>query len=199
MNKLTSRDIQAQKTKRKIIQACIDLMEDHDFNDIKITDICKKTELSVGAFYHHFNTKYDILIEIDKELDVYFFEKILPLCMEMDPIEGIVHYFCCQSDNVNSYGVHVIRNLYKAQLDTENFLQEFKEKRHFPEGARLLLIRAKESQRLSEQTDIEGLLNALLSINHGIFYTWCLSNGTLDIKNYTTTILHHYLNDFINR
>ena len=194
---MTSRDIQAQQTKTKIMQACIEMMETHDLNDIKITDICKKTELSVGAFYHHFHTKYDILLAIDKELDVYFFDKILPLCLEMEPIEGLIHYFCCQSDNVNSYGVHVIKNLYKAQLDTPDFLTEFKQNRHFPEGVRVLLKKAVEEKILSEQTDIEELLSELLSINHGIFYTWCLSDGLLDIKTYTRTIMNHYLNDYI--
>ena len=76
--KLTKRQEKAIETKNRIYTAAIDLMDRKGFEKITIADISKKAGVSVGAFYHYFKSKNDILAEIFLKADEYFSTKVLP-------------------------------------------------------------------------------------------------------------------------
>jgi len=50
----------------------IELIDKRRFENITIADISEKSEVSVGAFYHYFSSKNDILAEIFNQVDEYF-------------------------------------------------------------------------------------------------------------------------------
>jgi len=52
--KLTNRQVQALTTKNKIYNIAVELLEESRYENIKIEDICKKAEVSVGSFYNYF-------------------------------------------------------------------------------------------------------------------------------------------------
>ncbi len=70
--KVTNRQIQAEETKNRIYSAAIKLMDKKGFDGMTIMDIVKAAGISVGAFYHYFTTKHDILAEIFHRADIYF-------------------------------------------------------------------------------------------------------------------------------
>ena len=72
MQKRTSRQLQAQKTKRKIYNAAVELFNKHGFDNTTIEDISRKAGVSVGAFYHYYPSKTDIYSELYKKIDEYY-------------------------------------------------------------------------------------------------------------------------------
>lgn len=62
MKELTSRQKQAIETKLRISEAAMKLLKNTSYDSIKITDICKEANVSVGAFYHYFKSK-DMMIK----------------------------------------------------------------------------------------------------------------------------------------
>ncbi len=56
------------KTKTLLINAFIDLLEEMDFYDIKVTHICEKAMVHKTTFYNHFEDKYDLLNYIIQKL-----------------------------------------------------------------------------------------------------------------------------------
>ena len=52
--KLTNRQVQALTTKNKIYNIAVELLEESRYENIKIENICKKAEVSVGSFYNYF-------------------------------------------------------------------------------------------------------------------------------------------------
>ena len=50
----------------------IELIDKRRFDDITVADISEKSEVSVGAFYHYFSSKNDILAEIFNQVDEHF-------------------------------------------------------------------------------------------------------------------------------
>lgn len=82
--KLTKRQIQANKTRSKIYKIAVDLMEKKGFNNITIEEISKKAKVSVGAFYHYYNSKEDILFEIFRRADEYFENEVAQVLREGD-------------------------------------------------------------------------------------------------------------------
>ena len=69
MKELTSRDIQSINTKNKIVECANSLFTTKNYEDVKIVDICKCAGVSVGAFYHYFNSKEDIINDAYNDFD----------------------------------------------------------------------------------------------------------------------------------
>ena len=52
--------IKSQETKKLIIETSFDMFYSNGYNNTSIPDIMKKTNLTKGAFYHHFKNKIEI-------------------------------------------------------------------------------------------------------------------------------------------
>ena len=54
---MTTRKQQAKKTKQRLLEAAKNLIAANGYENTKIEDICQIAQVSVGAFYHHFDEK----------------------------------------------------------------------------------------------------------------------------------------------
>ena len=63
MRELTNRQKQAVETKQKIFYCAVSLFAQKSYENVTVQDICDKAEVSVGAFYHHFKSKENIINE----------------------------------------------------------------------------------------------------------------------------------------
>lgn len=192
MSKLTSRDLQAIQTKKKISRTCSELLRQKSWDEIKVTDICSHAGISVGAFYYHFKNKSAILSTIDERMDHYFYDHVLPDCLLMPPEQGLFEYMSSQTQFYVPVGTEMFKTLYKAQLDNVNYVEEL-DTRYFIKGIYALLERAKQENCLAEGADLEFLVHQILSVNYGIYYFWCLMGDKIDIDTYAKTILRQYL------
>ena len=57
----------SERTKKKLKKALIDLCYKKNYNDITIEDICKKVDTYRSTFYRYYDTKDQMLREIEKE------------------------------------------------------------------------------------------------------------------------------------
>lgn len=192
MKKKTSRQIQAENTKAQILAAAEELLQHKVFDDISIQDICAKADVSVGGFYHHFGNKDGIIIELYKEVDEIFIDKVLKSVIDEEPIEAIILYLVEQCKYALSAGKDLAKNIYKAQIDNGNnfFLSN---ERGLPKGLEILIIRAINQNKIRNDVSAELLEKELLIISRGIIYHWCVSNGTVDILDNTRKIISNYI------
>jgi AcrR family transcriptional regulator len=63
LQKTNSRNRQVQRTRGWIFEALLLLMDEKQYNKIKVSDICKKAGIARPTFYRNFNEKSDILVE----------------------------------------------------------------------------------------------------------------------------------------
>src|SRR3982751_753317 len=61
------RDKQREETRRRIYLAALEIFRRDGVAQCRIEDIANKSEVSRGAFYFHFPTKDDVLIELLRE------------------------------------------------------------------------------------------------------------------------------------
>lgn len=195
MEKLTRKE-QAKRTRAKLLESAINLLSIHSFDEINITDICTQAGVSVGAFYHHFQNKSEIIMELYKDVDDEFLNTVTKKCMALPPLDGIKTYLVEQCMCAVRYGIDTIKSVYKAQVDNSNDFFASND-RGLPDGLRTLLIQAKQENILAEHTDIEELLNQLLILSRGVIYYWCIRNGEIDMASYISTISDNYLKAFL--
>lgn len=64
---------QARRSKQWLTESLLALMQEKEYDKITVTEIVKNADLSRFAYYRHFNSKNDILLEhIDRIFDVFF-------------------------------------------------------------------------------------------------------------------------------
>ncbi|GAA3344578.1 TetR/AcrR family transcriptional regulator [Lysinibacillus fusiformis] len=69
-------DVRVYKTKKSITEAFIILLNEKDFNQITIKDICSRSLISKSTFYSHFVDKYDLLEKMVNKYITFFKNEI---------------------------------------------------------------------------------------------------------------------------
>lgn len=74
--KMTSRDLQAEKTYQKLLETSMALVKTHGYNKVTISQICDASGYAKGTFYKHFDSKNEILyhlaIKLNENMSTYF-------------------------------------------------------------------------------------------------------------------------------
>ena len=196
MEKKQTRKEQALQTRSNILTVCTGLLREHTFDELSISMICRDADISVGAFYHHFKTKSDIIVELCRDVDDVFVNDILPVCRQLPPLEAILQYLCEQCGYAETMGIDSIKNVYKAQIDNGNTFFA-SNARGLPDGLRCLLQRAVRECCLKTDTDIEKLLEDLLIMSRGVIYYWCIRNGEINVRDYIYHMAEGYLQAYL--
>ena len=69
-------DIRVKKTYKQLFSALISLLNEKNFDDISVIEICDRAEIHRATFYKHFTDKHDFLNACFKmKLDELIFEK----------------------------------------------------------------------------------------------------------------------------
>lgn len=186
------RELQARETKARLLKCTREMLKTKRIEELKIKDICEMAKVSVGAFYHHFPNKAQIIVELYKEVDEEFSKNIYPKFCNQEPVLAILGYLKAQCSYGVKMGNDMIRNIYKAQVDMGNqfFLST---DRGLPHHLLLLVRRAVDCGRLAKNKDADQITNDLLIITRGIIYHWCVNEGTSDMAALVVRIAGGYL------
>ncbi len=82
------RQLQAEETRKSILETAARLSRQGGFDRMTIRDICSAAGVTTGAFYHHFSSKEDLLTQGFASLDSFLLEKLAPY-REESPLERL--------------------------------------------------------------------------------------------------------------
>ncbi len=180
----TTRQKKALETKQRIYTAAIELMDRKGFENITIADISKKAGVSVGAFYHYFKSKNDILAEIFRKADDYFSTTVITGLNKKTIPEQIVEYFDHYAKfNVKS-GVEMTQALFNPKI-------KFFIKKGRPMLTILqdLIRKGQDKMEIRADADPEELTRFLFIMARGIVFEWSLYEGRYDLE----ATMHKYI------
>ncbi len=93
--------------RKKIVDVVVTLMDEQGLKNVTIQDICEKANISVGTFYHYFNSKESIPVEMYKLLDQYLLDHKEKMLSHPTAKEVLL-------DFVSHYGMYVSKWGYYA-------------------------------------------------------------------------------------
>lgn len=116
------------KTKNKIKNSFVELINDKGFSVITISDITRKSEINRGTFYLHYKDKYDLLDQIKLEA-IHHIKDILskdnnPDNLE-DPLEIIPYSSIIEALIYVKENINLVRSL-ASEIGDSNFLEMIK-------------------------------------------------------------------------
>lgn len=176
---MTKRKIQASKTRKKIFNVAIGLMEKRGFNNMTIEDICKKAGVSVGTFYHHYKSKEDVFFELYQKSDAFFKDEVAPF-MEDESLNT--------SDKVVLYFKYYAR--YNSDKDLEYVRQLYSTKnKFFIDESRFMIVllieiiaKGQEENEIALDMSARDIAVYLLIVSRGIIFDWCLHEADYDLE-----------------
>jgi len=173
--KVTERSLQALKTKKKLFQSAAKLIAKHGYDNVTVEGICRKAGVSVGAFYHYYISKSDIIVEFFKEIDSFYEEKVVPE-LTQDAVSNIVIFFRYYAKFHIDQGIAHTSMFIKIQHEV------------FLDKTRYMYIKLLElvNDGLAEgvfrvDADPTVIEDYLLVIARGLIFDWSLARGNYDL------------------
>lgn len=167
-------------TRERIYTMAIELIKQYGFDNVTVDEICRQSGVRKGAFYHHFKSKDDIVIEAYKIVDKDFLQEVSNLSADTGYTGKIFFAVLYQARRVVTEGVVLVRQIYKSQIDTGTSFFVSSERPFY----RMIHDAIEEGQSrgeyMTEMTPDE-LTRLVLSISRGIIYDWCMEDGIFDI------------------
>ena len=176
MEKMTNRKRQSIASRQKLLEAAQRLTEERGFDNVTIQDICTEAGLSVGAFYHYFKSKEEIILAWYGLADVYFSTEVMPRLREskMSAVEKMMEFAREQVGFGMRYGSEYIAQLYRAQL-SYNSPEFYSENRGIVGGLIELIREGQDRGELKKEISPEQLADELLLIIRGVVLDWIWS------------------------
>jgi AcrR family transcriptional regulator len=195
-NKLTTRKIQAIHTKKQILDTALKLIAKCGYDNVSINAICKEVGVSIGAFYHHFSAKEDIIIEGYRQVDIFFDEYVQKKLSNMKTFDKIIAFIQYQVEYATNLGVDVISQVYKAQLHhgTKFFISE---ERALPRNLRNIIKEGQENNEIIIDLSAEEIERQILRLSRGLIYDWCVHNGEYDLLTEAGETMDYFLRAFM--
>lgn len=167
-------------TKKKILDCAYDLFIKYGFDQVTVDDICHICKITKGTFYHHFNTKDDLVcIALNNRLDTYL-ENHFNYDESEDYSKQLSDLISLSFTFFKSTGKAMIRKatetLTKTNVDVDSALYE----RYFLNNLNKLIERGNKGNHFkfeASSIEIYSMLRAILS---GAMVMYAIQDDVLD-------------------
>ena len=180
MKKLTGRQHQAIETKLKIIKTATDLFKSKGFGDVTIRDICDACSISIGSFYHHFQSKDEIINIGYHQLDLLWQEKIA-VYQNVNTKEDILYFFEQAGILLQDQGWELASQSYKHLITSKSKYTFQLDRPIYTQLLRIIESGLNKDLNL-EDSDTVKFIETLMRCSRGVIFDWCLREGAYDLQ-----------------
>ncbi|MBC8587963.1 TetR/AcrR family transcriptional regulator [Paratissierella segnis] len=174
-------------TKKKILGVTKKMAVEKGFESLTIRDICKEAKISVGAFYHHFPSKEELINEsfliydhdLDSRIDQYDIST---------PLLSLKNLLLDQVQFVSGFPYKLVVEYYRAILASSSKGAVSKERTYYKAVDHFVELSLIKNQ-LSSNYSKDYLTNYFIKHIRGNLIHWCLNPDTMDIVNQTSSEL----------
>lgn len=106
-------DLRQRKTRKLLVEALAHLLEEKPFQELSVTDICRRAMVHRTTFYAHFNDKQELLHYLLEGLE----RECAATCLPQDPERSPREYLLTAARNVFQFFAQR-RALYRACLNS---------------------------------------------------------------------------------
>jgi len=178
---ITSRDRQAQETKKRIFNVASQLMINKGFDNVTLEEISKKAGIAKGLFYHYYKSKADLIVETYSIIDGNFEKDLVGLDVNTSPIYKIFFTVFTMARYAKGFGIDFVRQIYKGQLDTgTNFFVN--KQRLFEKSIHDAIVTGQEQDIIRKDISPGELAHFIMIVARGVLYDWCLHKGKYNIE-----------------
>lgn len=166
----------AEKTKKRLLQSAQRLINERGYDAVSVEDITKASGTAKGTFYHYFQTKDEIVMEIIHQSAHDRFKEVMT---ESAPIaERLFHFFLYMFSDVDAIGVHLARQWMRKTLSQDQKSVEMSEQFliHYKRVS-AIIESGIQNKELLKDTPVNVVARIIISHVYGALTIWCMMNG----------------------
>ena len=168
----TMRQSRAELTRRTIVEKGIALIEEHGYDNVSVQDIVGAAGVSVGTFYHYFESKdafyYSYIHNMYSDVDGSLLEH-----MDLPLIYNLRHYFEMWFKQIQQLSPD--RDYHERVNRVQNVGQMHIDAIH------ACLAGYVEKGELLPDAPTDELAQRIVTVLYGVDVRWCMTNGELDL------------------
>ncbi|MEO4055215.1 TetR/AcrR family transcriptional regulator [Solibacillus sp. CAU 1738] len=197
MNKIEKKQQRGEEKKELIAKVALKLFKENGYINVTVDEIVKVCNTSKGSFYHHYNSKADILNEHFTIADKYYEKMYITLPTDLSAKERLrlfLHKMYVYLEK--TFGREFLAIMYSTSLESEEQL-------YFRNPNRKLFILLEEllAEILKENPDssdlqLHALKQALIQVVMGSIYYWCTLRNDKSLHESANAPIHHFLYSF---
>lgn len=181
--KLTSRDLQARETRKKLLRTAMELIAKEGYRNVTVSRICKECGVSVGTFYQYFSAKRDIIVLMDREHNEYL-GSACRIDLEKSARQLYLDFVEKYMERIEESGLVLSKSLMLGQLE-DNVGDDEAGVQLQREFLGKVLAHGRERGEFSSDAMGDEEFFELFSITiNGILVTWFLNHDSIDLKPY---------------
>lgn len=183
---MVSRKVQAEITKNKIYDVAVELINEKEFDDISVSEICEEADVSIGTFYYYFESKQKILFSIYNKADDFFEDEVEPSLKSESTLGKIKEYLNSYIKYIKKDGVEMVKHLYIP--DNKLFV---KKGRAMKTLLQEIIEEGQKNNEVSNDILPEEAVNYIFVIMRGVVFDWCLYDGEYNIVEYSQKFINN--------
>ena len=179
-----------EQKRRELLKAVIKLSAEHDIADMPVRQICTELDISIGSFYHYFEDKNDLLMQVFYTIEDYIHSQcdaeltddwqhnlrlIVDAFAEYNRLSGVNMVFIVQGQE--AAGTEYAKSMDKYSLQTVTD--------RFDSG----LLQGQIAPRYSSRQ----LTRMLFAIVRGVIMDWARNDGNSDLHSMVNMALEIFL------
>ncbi|NLP36143.1 MAG: TetR/AcrR family transcriptional regulator [Firmicutes bacterium] len=183
--KLTKRQLQAQKTRNRVYNTAVRLMQTKGFDNITVEEICAKAGVSIGSFYNRFKSKYDVLSAIFSEADEYFQNVVVDQLQKVNTAREKILLFFEQYGSYNtSCGVDFVKHFYHVQ--NKIFITKGRQMQNILQQ---IITQGQENGEIRQDLPAQEIVQYLFIAARGVVFDWCQHDGKYNLSEYIVSYM----------
>ena len=188
-----------QTTKSKIVKAAWNLFYKKGYEQTTVEDIISASKTSKGTFYHYFKGKEALL----NSLSDLFDEKYEELAAVIDPAMSAYDKLLYLNHELfymieTSVDIDLLAFLYSSQLTTKGKKSLSDSKRFYFKWITEILEDGLADGEFKDTSSAKELMKIYAMFERALLYDWALFRGKYSLSEYSSRLLPHVLDTFVN-
>lgn len=185
----------AQETTMAIIQSTMKLSLLKGIDKVTIRDICTDAGISVGAFYHHFTTKQELLLRSFEAFDQILTHHMEHRYLQKSPQDALSDLLLLQIRFVSREGAGLIAHYYRALLASPS-ADAVSFDRAYYRTVLDCVQRLADAGQLRPDCHPRSIANYCVIFIRGCLVDWCLHDQSYDIVSHVRSMLPIFIRSF---
>ena len=180
--RITPRVEKGLQTRQAIFDTAISLFARKGYDKVTIDDICDKVGVTKGAFYNHFKSKDQIILEEFMRMDEHYV-KVAQEISGLASSSQKLRVFNREAIKLMSdLGVTMMKVVYHSQI-APNMRKPYltDSRRYLYKITNELIREGQEKGEIRSDLASEEMTAMLINCFRGQIYYWCLTNGSFDL------------------
>lgn len=186
----TSRQVQAEQTRARVLEAGVSLIEERGYDEVAISDIIKAAGVSIGTFYHYFASKDELYYDYIQGMYANVDSSLLDH-MDLPLVYNLRHYFDSWFKEIGRLSPDYLAHWLGHAADKEyhvkaNSTQDVSQM-HIDAIVRCFEAYVELGQ-LDAGAPMVALAEQIVTVLYGVDVRYCMTNGALDLAMWAKTL-----------